>query len=199
LFLISLLFITNVLTAQIKTIQQVQKLQHFINGKESVNLKFKVSSKDQINNDLTNIISIDNVTTLPKGKGYEVTAYATSQQIQKFILRNIPYMIITMSQPKFFTMATTMAQMANWDRYPTYTVYEQMMANFASTYPGLCDIDIILAPTPSGKYHVLVAKISDNVHSTENKPKYLYTSSIHCDETTGYILMLRLISYLLTS
>jgi hypothetical protein len=195
----SLLFVARVLTAQNITFQQNQKPQSAIKGEESVTFKFKVSSKDQINNDLTYIISIDNVTALSTGKGYEVTAYATSQQFQQFLKRNIPYEIIHSIQPKTYTMATTVAQMANWDRYPTYTVYEQMMANFATNYPSVCDIDTILNVTPSGNYRILVAKISDNVHSSENEPQILYTSSIHGDETVGYILMLRLINYLLTN
>jgi hypothetical protein len=56
-----------------------------------------------------------------------------------------------------------------------------------------------MSATPSGNYQILVLKISDNVHTAENEPQFLYTSSIHGDETTGYILMLRLINYLLTN
>jgi len=169
------------------------------NNNESVLIKFKVATKDQINNDLTHILSIDNVKTLGKGQGYEVTAYANPKQFKQFLTRHIAYQKINTDQAKTITMATTIAQMANWDRYPTYSVYEQMMANFAATYPGLCDIDTILSPTPSGNYRILVAKISDNVHTNENEPRVLLTSSIHGDETTGYILMLRLINYLLTN
>ncbi|HRQ68214.1 MAG TPA: M14 family zinc carboxypeptidase, partial [Candidatus Syntrophosphaera sp.] len=45
---------------------------------------------------------------------------------------------------------------------------------------------------------ILVAKISDNVASEEKEPEVLLTSTIHGDETTGWILMLRLIDTLLS-
>lgn len=168
-----------------------------INGE--VVFSFTVSDKDIINNDLTHIISIDHVKSLPGGQGYAVRAYANEEQFIEFLGRNIPYEIIPKNIPKALTMATTVAQMANWDRYPTYAVYEQMMAAFASNYPALCDIDTIMSPTPSGNYRILVAKISDNVNTAENEPQFLYTSTMHGDETTGYILMLRLIDYLLSN
>ncbi|MFZ4547902.1 MAG: M14 family zinc carboxypeptidase, partial [Bacteroidales bacterium] len=44
---------------------------------------------------------------------------------------------------------------------------------------------------------IIVAKISDNVAIDEAEPEFLYTSSIHGDETTGYILMLDLMDYIL--
>jgi hypothetical protein len=43
----------------------------------------------------------------------------------------------------------------------------------------------------------MIAKLSANVNVQENEPRFLYTSSIHGDEITGYIMMLRLIDYLL--
>jgi hypothetical protein len=45
----------------------------------------------------------------------------------------------------------------------------------------------------------LAIKISKNVQQEEAEPQFLYTSSIHGDETTGYILMLHLIDYLLSN
>jgi len=42
-----------------------------------------------------------------------------------------------------------------------------------------------------------VFKTDFNNGTSEGKPKFLYTSTIHGDETTGWILMLRLIDYLL--
>ncbi|MCX6266958.1 MAG: M14 family zinc carboxypeptidase [Bacteroidetes bacterium] len=42
-------------------------------------------------------------------------------------------------------------------------------------------------------------KISDNINVEEAEPQFLYTSSIHGDETTGYILMMHLIDYILSN
>ena len=45
--------------------------------------------------------------------------------------------------PKSLTMATTLAEMYRWDRYPTYDVYLDMMRHFVETYPDLCRVDTI--------------------------------------------------------
>lgn len=163
-----------------------------------IGFTFWVADKARINEDLTGIISIDNVKPAPDG-GFIVRAYANKTEFANFLSRNIPWEPLAESAvPKAYTMATTTAQMASWDRYPVYSVYEQMMANFASTYPSLCNLDTILAATPDG-HKILVLKISDNVNATENEPRFLYTSSIHGDETTGFILTLRLANYLLSN
>jgi len=182
-------------TNEAQTLEAMQILQ----DRDEIIIKFNVATKDQINNDLTNIMSIDNVKTLPDNQGFEVTAYANTQEFQEFLTRNIPYEIIPKVFPKAMTMATTVAQMLAWDKYPTYSCYEQMMLYFETTYPDLVDIDTILSPTQSGNYKILVAKISDNVHVAENEPQFLYSSTLHGDEATGYYMMLRLINYLLTN
>jgi len=197
LFLFISVFAAGV-NAQNSSVIKLQQSSQILQDRGEIVLRFHVATKDQINNDLTRIMSIDNVKPAAAG-GFDVIAYANAQEFQTFLTRNIPYEIIPKDAPKALTMATTVAQMATWDRYPTYSVYEQMMADFASTYPTLCDIDTILAPTPSGNYKILVARISDNVNTAENEPQFLYSSSMHGDETTGYYLMLRMINYLLSN
>ena len=46
---------------------------------------------------------------------------------------------------------------------------------------------------------ILIVQISDNVGVKENEPSFLYTSSMHGDELSGYVLSLRLIDYLLNN
>ncbi|MBK6965721.1 MAG: hypothetical protein IPH20_17800 [Bacteroidales bacterium] len=82
-----------------------------------------------------------------------------------------------------------------WNFYPTYDAYVALMTDFQAMYPTLCHIETITT-LPSGR-KILVAKISDNVTTDEAEPEFLYTSSMHGDETTGYVLMLQLIEYLL--
>ncbi|MCB5247737.1 MAG: carboxypeptidase regulatory-like domain-containing protein, partial [Candidatus Cloacimonetes bacterium] len=62
--------------------------------------------------------------------------------------------------------------------------------------PNLCQI-INVGTTVNGRA-ILVAKISDNVAVEEKEPEVLLTSTIHGDETTGWMLMLRLIETLLS-
>ena len=44
---------------------------------------------------------------------------------------------------KAITMATTVEEMADWDRYPTYDTYLEMMRRWVATYPTLCHVDTI--------------------------------------------------------
>src|SRR5574344_161301 len=96
-------------------------------------------------------------------------------------------------------MATTVSQMSGWNRYPTYSTYTQMMADFQTRFPNLCDIDTILAVTPAGDHSILVAHISNTLHQPANKPSFLYSSTMHGDEVVGYYYMLHLIHYLLNN
>ncbi len=59
----------------------------------------------------------------------------------------------------------------------------------------MCHLDTI-GTSINGKL-VLALKISDNHGTDETEPEVFYTSTMHGDETGGYILMLRLADYLL--
>ncbi len=199
IFFLSVILFSVSMYSQNLTNQQLLLSGHSFDDHNSIAFTFAVASKAQINEDLTYIINIDNVKSLADGTGFQVTAYANQHQFEEFLSRNIPYTIVHKNVPKAMTMATTVAAMANWDAYPTYSVYVQMLSNFATTYPTLCVIDTIMASTPSGNYKILAAKISKNVNTDENEPRFLYSSSMHGDETTGLILLLRLANYLLTN
>jgi hypothetical protein len=94
-------------------------------------------------------------------------------------------------------IATNISQMSTWNRYPAYSVYDSMMRNFANNYPHLCILDTI-GYTTNNKL-LLAVKISNNVNQTNNKPKFFYSSSMHGDELTGAIMLLRLADYLLSN
>jgi PKD repeat protein len=83
--------------------------------------------------------------------------------------------------------------MADWDQYPNYLGYENMMYQFGIDHPDKCEI--ITLGTLQSDRKLLVAHINNG--SSAGKPKFLYTSTIHGDETTGWMLLLRLIDYLL--
>ena len=82
---------------------------------------------------------------------------------------------------------------ADWDQYPTYSAYEAMMYQFATDHPDKCEI-IELGTLPSNR-KLLVAHINNG--SGDGKPRFFYVSTMHGDETTGWMLMLRLIDYIL--
>ena len=142
--------------------------------------------------ELTNVVSIDNV------KGTKVFAYANLKEYNDFLAYNIPHNILTkpgeLIQPK---MSDDIEEIQDWNVYPTYDAYVSMMTQFAANYPSFCKL-IDAGNTVQGR-KILLVKISDNVNVREAEPQFLYTSSIHGDETTGFVLMLRLIDSLLTS
>lgn len=93
-------------------------------------------------------------------------------------------------------MATTYEQMASWDKYPTYSVYCAMMDSFQHRYPSLCRIDTILDETPN-HHSLLAAYIGSNLDDAHTRPQVYLASSIHGDEQLGFVILLRMIDYLL--
>ena len=95
---------------------------------------------------------------------------------------------------KALTMATTPAQMASWDRYPTYSTYVTMMQQWATDFPTLCRLDTI-GTSVNGRL-ILSLELTANPTDT-TLPQFFYSSTIHGDELTGFVLMMHLIDTLL--
>ncbi len=133
-----------------------------------------------------------------------VYAYANKPQFADFLSRNIQYTKLTapsmLLNPADLNMMNWQDLQSKatqaWDYYPTYPTYELLMQGFATSYPSICRLDTI-GYTVEGRL-LLCAVISDNVNTDENEPEFFYSSSMHGDETTGYVLMLHLIDYLLS-
>ena len=98
---------------------------------------------------------------------------------------------------KAITMASTVEEMASWDRYPTYETYVAMMQQWAQEYPAICTLDTI-GTSVQGRL-ILAAHIEGNRDVDLYRPQFFYSSTIHGDEVTGYVMMLRLIDTLLSS
>ncbi|MDD4224442.1 MAG: M14 family zinc carboxypeptidase [Candidatus Cloacimonetes bacterium] len=152
--------------------------------------RFELIDKTQLQN-LTHIVSIDNI------KGNWVYAYANDAEWAEFGKLGLKTQLLPAPSSEYQAkMSSSASEAKDWDTYPTYSAYVAMMNGFASSYPNLCQI-INVGTTVNGRA-ILVAKISDNVASEEKEPEVLLTSTIHGDETTGWILMLRLIDTLLS-
>ena len=157
---------------------------------QEIYFRFEITERSELEQ-LTRIVSIDNV------EGNTVYAYGHQKEIVELI--NLGYKIefIPISgSPKNLTMATTVAEMANWDRYPTYDVYIAMMYQFASDYPSICRLENLGYSIENRE--ILTVKISDNPDVEEDEPEFFYTAQMHGDEIVTYIMMLRLIDYLLS-
>lgn len=112
-----------------------------------------------------------------------------------FIAQKYSWKIEELYVTKGLSSVPELKGVMQWDTYPSYTQYLQILKGFVQQYPGLCRVDTI-GTTNYGKL-VLAVKISDNAESDEDEPEVFYTSTMHGDETGGFILMLRLIDYFL--
>jgi hypothetical protein len=173
---------------------QKDKVEYAIKTKGELYFRFAEISKDRIN-ELGKHISIDNVKS--KVFYFEVYAYASPEEMDYFSKQNIDFELLKHpGDAENIVTTDDLKQITAWDVYPTYPAYVTMMNNFAINYPNLCRI-VNFGTTGQGR-QMLCAVISDSVQSRKSKPRFMYSSSMHGDETTGYVLMLRLIDTLLS-
>lgn len=163
----------------------------FFEKNGEVYFRFNIENIEAVNF-LTTIISIDNIT------GNVVYAYANEKEFNEFLKYGYKYEVLTNPGDLIEAeMSSSIRGMQSWNVYPTYDTYINMMNQFQADYPSICKI-IDAGNSVQGR-KILFAKITSNVNEREAKPQFMYTSTMHGDETTGYVLMLRLIDSLLTS
>ncbi len=146
---------------------------------------------------LTRLVSIEDV------RGLEVQAVATPEQLVRlheagYGWRVLPPAVkaadVTMCPPGWEDNPER-----PWSCYPTYGQYTALMHHFVSENPDLCRI-VDLGPTNNTvrPHRLWAVVLTDNPEIDEAEPEVLLTSTMHGNETTGYVLLLRLIDHLLT-
>ena len=173
--------------------QEKSETDEIFNDKFEIYFRFE--NKDISFDRLTRIISIDSKTNQEW-----VYAYANKNEFTEFLNLKINYEILqhpgTLIIPKMRS-DINIKNIDEWDFYPTYEAYIDLMYQFEQSYPDLCDV-FSIGNSEEGR-SLLFAKISKNVNSIESEPRFLYTSTMHGDETAGYVLMLHLIDHLLSN
>ncbi|MFL2585396.1 MAG: M14 family zinc carboxypeptidase [Parvicellaceae bacterium] len=162
-----------------------QNIDKIFESSGEVHFSFDYHNKKQLDK-LSKIISIDHQTN-----NIKAYAYANKTEFENFLNQGIDYNIINDKRD----LKSPDNKRSNWDFYPSYPQYVSMMEAFADSFPSICKLHNI--GTLSSGHQILIAQISNNVGVKENEPSFLYTSSMHGDELTGYILMLRLIDEML--
>ena len=170
----------------------LKKARSHIKERQEVRFAFDIKNKSELQ-ELSNMISIDRV------DGNHVTAYANQAEFEKFakLGKSIEVLPAAGKMQQVINMATSVADMAKWDKYPTYETYVAMMQKFAADHPKLCKLEKV-GTSVEGR-DLLAVKISDNVENEEAEPEFFYGATIHGDETVGYVLSLRYINYLLSN
>jgi len=183
-------------TSVAQTNANLQWVQTFFQERKEVFFKFDIQSREELET-LTRMVSIDHRT-----RGKEVFAYANQKQFEKFLSLGYDYSILKSPGDKAKVRMMDVSEWEqksscnqSWDFYPTYELYEEMLFQFEEDHPDICRM-VVIGELPSGR-KLLAAKITDHPDLTENEPRFLYTSTMHGDETTGFPLMLRLINHLL--
>lgn len=115
--------------------------------------------------------------------------------VEWFINSGFKYSVTEELSPKTDFSSASVRQAMEWESYPTLPQYDSIMKHFAETYPLLCRLDTIGTSIKGRK--ILALKISDIPGTDGLKPAVFYSSTIHGDETGGFVLMMRLAEYLL--
>lgn len=124
----------------------------------------------------------------------EYLVYVNEKQFNNFLTLGLDYRLYNEEKSeKLIKVATSIEQMNQWDCYPSYQVYVDLMQNLAQDFPNICRLDTIGFSTENRL--ILSLKIYNN--TTENNPKFFYSSTMHGDELTGAVVLMRLADYLL--
>jgi len=163
---------------------------HAQERKESY-FSFPYISRTQLDT-LTRWMSIDHITNK------NAYAYATPEQWEKLkdtdlFIQPLPLPSELRQKNGSITMASTPKEMETWDKYPTYSCYQALMEKFA--HEPMCNVYSIGKSVENRELYM--AEITGSFEHKTSKPRILLSSTMHGDETTGYVLLLRLIDSLL--
>lgn len=146
---------------------------------------------------LTRLVSVDDV------RGLEVWAYASPRQLEALAKAGYAWKEVPEVRNPEMLASCPAGWDTNpsrpWDCYPTYAQYVGFLQYVTASYPDIARLVDLGPTTNTVRPHRLYAvKITDNPDAEEDEPEVLYASTIHGDETTGWVLMLRLVDELLT-
>lgn len=153
--------------------------------------------------DIETLAQILDGVSLDRIDGDSVYVYANQRGYAWFRESGLPYSLpdppgmvgfdLRMKGPEALKVA---GPLSDWDFYPTYEAYVQIMAEFELAYPELCQV-INIGKSAMDR-DLLFARITAPGNGEERPvPRFMYTSTMHGDETAGFVLSLRLINYLL--
>ena len=151
--------------------------------------------------DPTEIQAISNICSVDGTDGRTVIAYANQQEYDKLLQAG--YQLNLQTPPSLREEAVMWEggdrATYDWNSYLTYGDYVSMMEGFPSSVTNGAHCTFLDLGTLSTTNHRRILGVRLNNGQTNGKPKFLYTSTMHGDEVTGMILMLRLINEFCTS
>jgi hypothetical protein len=161
----------------------------------AIEIRITVPDRSQLEQ-LSRLISVYDV------RDGEVFALASPQQLKRLVDAGFAWRTVA-------SVAALEADMCpagwvldpdrSWGCYPSYDQYVELLEGWADAHPALCRLVDLGATSNQVRPHRLWAlRISDNPDLEEAEPEVLLTSTMHGNEASGFVLMLRLIHELLT-
>ncbi len=191
IFVFSFITIASAQTVSLLSLEQFDRKEIYV----EINLKSNLEISKQLEL-LEKTVSIDNYNNLEK----TARAYISINNYTSFLKTGFDFQILTAPSlllPKSELDKTPNKGTYDWNYYPSYSQYLEMMYQFEEDYPNLCEV-VNIGQSIEGR-DILFVHINNNLGEEVDEPEFMYTSTIHGDEVTGYVLMLRLIDHLLVN
>ena len=151
--------------------------------------------------DLTELQNLGDLCSVDGVEGRNVICYANQQEYDKLLSLGLHPVLQTPPSLREEAVMWEGGDRATyeWNSYLTYEQYVSMMQGFPSSALSdrTCTLIDLGQLTTSNHRHLYGVRIYKG--EPYGKPKFLYSSTMHGDEVTGMILMLRLIDELCTS
>ena len=147
----------------------------------------------------TQIQAISEICSVDATDGKTVVAYANQKEYDRLLKAGYKPELQTPPSMRANVTMWNGQGTYNWDSYLTYPQYVSMMDSFPTKAISGRECTLFSLGTLSTSNHRQLLGVRINNGSPAGKPKFLYTSTMHGDEITGMILMLRLIDELCTN
>lgn len=151
-------------------------------------------------NELSEIQAINSICSVDVTNGKTVVCYANQQEYDALLQAGYqPSLQTPPSMREEAVMWDGNRTTYEWDSYLTYGQYVSMMEVFPTVALSdrTCTLIDLGELSTSNHRHIYGVRLNNG--QPNGKPKFLYTSTMHGDEVTGMILMLRLIDEFCTS
>ena len=195
---LSLIFVFSILT-----FASAQNISVQISDTQSLRTEIYVEINLNDNQDITKQLeALEKIASFDKFNKLEKTvrAYIPINKYASFLESGFEFKKLThpsLLLPKSELDKNPSKGTNDWNYYPSYSQYTEMMYQFEEDYPDLCEV-VNIGQSVEGR-DILFVHITNNLGEEVDEPEFMYTSTMHGNEVTGYVLMLRLIDHLLVN
>ena len=149
--------------------------------------------------DPSELQSLNQIVSVDAYSNGTVICYANGRQYQNLLSQGYQPTLLT---PPSMLDEAVMWDGSNrasyeWDSYPTYDAYQSMMEAFPSQALSDRSCTLLDLGTLNSGRKILGVRLNNG--QPDGKPRFFYSSTMHGDEVTGMMLMLRLIDEFCTS